>query len=79
VYEYTKGKVILKEPHVDHIIHTIEMLHEMGIILTDEELNALQFHHGPWSKAEGKRTVLAVKLHFCDSMAVAIEPHEESD
>ena len=64
--EYTK-------PPVDHILHTITMLAEVGIILDTEALHAIQFHHGGWSPFSGDMSPLAVKLHFCDMMATAEE------
>lgn len=61
-------------PNIDHILHTICMLHEYGIRLTHEELNALQMHHGGWSPFKrADLCELAVKLHFCDMMAVDLE------
>lgn len=58
-----------RQPMVDHLIYTLEMLHEYGIELNIEELNALQMHHGGFSFFKDKMTPLAVKLHFCDSLA----------
>lgn len=78
--EYTitkEGRFDYASPSINHIIHTIEMLHEFGIKLTPEELNALQFHHGGWSLFKGNLTKLAIKLHFCDMMAVNHEIGED--
>jgi hypothetical protein len=73
VYLFDNDKIIYKEPNIDHIINTIQMLSEYYIRLTDEELNALQFHHGGWSGFKGEMTELAIKLHFCDMMATINE------
>jgi 23S rRNA maturation-related 3'-5' exoribonuclease YhaM len=78
VYEVTTFSVRYKQPSIDHLIHTIEMLHEYGVTLYPDELNALQFHHGGWSKFDGKMTELAVKLHFCDHLATVRESNGES-
>ena len=73
VYTMDKNGVITyKSPNIDHIIHTITMLNEYGIKLTDEELNAIQFHHGGWSNFKGDMTELAIKLHFCDMIATVV-------
>ena len=77
VYDIDKeGYISYREPQVDHIIHTVSMLAELGIILNPEELNALQFHHGGWSSFKGEHSELAIKLHFCDMMATANENKE---
>ena len=60
-------------PNVDHHFNTIVMLYEYGMKLTQEELNAIQFHHGGWSPFKGEMSELGIKLHFCDMMAVNIE------
>ena len=60
-------------PTVDHNYWTVKMLEEIGIKLTAEELNAIQFHHGGWSKYRGTMTLLAVKIHFCDNYAATCE------
>lgn len=60
-------------PNVDHIIHTVNMIASAGLKLTDEELNALQMHHGGWSGLKGEMSELAIKLHYCDMMAMLKE------
>jgi hypothetical protein len=72
-YDYTIGYAY---PPVDHIIHTLKMLWEEGIVLDDYELNAIQMHHGGWSPFKTDLCSLAVKLHFCDMMAVDLENRE---
>lgn len=69
-YEIKDDKIYFKFPPVDHIIHTIDMLKSLDIDLDDEELNAIQMHHGGWSPFKGDLCQLAIKLHFCDMMAV---------
>lgn len=68
-----KEIAIHETPSVDHILHTIVMIIDYGIELDDYDLNALQFHHGGWSGFKGFMDELAIKLHFCDMMAVKIE------
>jgi hypothetical protein len=68
-----KETIEYRKPEVDHIIHTIAMLAEVGVILGTCELHALQFHHGGWSQFKGDLNPIAVKLHFCDLLATSIE------
>lgn len=77
VYKFVNGIIEFIKPEADHILHTITMLAEIGITLTSEELNALQFHHGGWSNFKGEMTPLAVKLHFCDLLATVEETKNE--
>ena len=72
-YADAEGKFDFKRPHTDHTVNTFIMLGEYGISLSPEEVNAIQFHHGGWSRYDGDMTELAVKLHFCDSLATASE------
>lgn len=68
VHDWDGDDIVYRKPEIDHIIHTIQMMNELGFRLTDEQLNALQFHHGGWSAFKGTMAELAVKLHFCDMM-----------
>jgi|SRR3989304_1848235 len=63
------------KPAVDHLINTIVMITEAGFRLTQEELHALQFHHGGWSPFahNASLTELAVKLHAADMIAMSRE------
>jgi hypothetical protein len=72
-YQTEDEKIGYAIPNTDHVLNTIVMLERFGIRLTPEELNAIQFHHGGWSKYEGQLTQLAVKLHFCDMLSTVIE------
>lgn len=73
-YCYDKEEIIRTYPPVDHIIQTINMLNEFGLNLTKEELNSIQMHHGGWSPfSKSDLCELAIKLHFCDMMAVDSE------
>ena len=67
------SEIMFRKPDVDHILHTINMLNEFGLELTNDELNALQFHHGGYSNFKGNMNELAIKLHFCDMMATLKE------
>lgn len=62
-------------PSVNHHLNTIAMIYEAGVTLTQEELNALQYHHGGWSPFayKGQATELGVKLHYCDWLATVRE------
>lgn len=62
-------------PAVDHLINTVAMIAEAGYHLTQEELHALQFHHGGWSPfaKNASMTQLAVNLHYCDLLATSRE------
>jgi len=62
-------------PSVDHLINTIAMIAETGYHLTQEELHALQFHHGGWSPfaKNANLTELAIKLHTADMLAMTRE------
>jgi 23S rRNA maturation-related 3'-5' exoribonuclease YhaM len=69
------GTIIYSIPSVDHHLNTIAMIGEAGIKLTQEELNAIQYHHGGFSPfaSSGQATELAVKLHYCDWLATIRE------
>ena len=69
------GSITYTVPNVDHHLNTITMLGEVGIILTQEELNAIQFHHGGYSPFanKGQACELAIKLHYCDWLATIRE------
>jgi 23S rRNA maturation-related 3'-5' exoribonuclease YhaM len=69
------GKIAYAVPGVDHLINTIAMITESGYRLTQEELHALQFHHGGWSPfaRNASLTELAVKLHTADMLATTRE------
>lgn len=69
-YEIKNDNIFFTFPPVDHILYTLQMLNEEGIFLDREELNALQMHHGGWSPFKTDLCPLAIKLHFCDMMAV---------
>ena len=74
VYDIDENeKISYKSPSVDHFIATVSMLESVDVGLDDEELNAIQFHHGGWSPFKGQMTELAVKLHFCDLLATVRE------
>ena len=78
-YYWDGNEIKHRKPDVDHHFHTIVMLYEYGIRLTEEELNAIQFHHGGFSPFNGEHTKLAIKLHFCDMMAVEKEMKNKVD
>ena len=67
------GFITYATPDVDHTINTIVMLERAGVVLSPEELNSLQFHHGGYSKFDGQPGELAMKLHFCDNLATVRE------
>ena len=73
------GEIIYSDPSVDHHLNTIAMIGEAGIKLTQEELNAIQYHHGGFSPFayKGQATELAVKLHYCDWLATVREEKEK--
>lgn len=63
-------------PAVDHLINTIAMIAEAGYHLSQEELHALEFHHGgfsPFAQKGANMTPLAVNLHYCDLLATSRE------
>jgi len=76
-----EDKIEYVEPAVDHLINTIAMIEEVHEYtehhLTQEELHALQYHHGgfsPFAIANKSPhgtvlTELAIKLHYCDILA----------
>jgi len=72
-------------PAVDHLINTIAMISEAGALmepriqLTQEELHALQFHHGGWSQfsKNANLTELAIKLHAADMLAMSRENNND--
>jgi len=70
-----KNWVNYSKPAVDHLINTIAMITESGYHLTQEELHALQFHHGGWSPfaKNANLTELAIKLHTADMLAMSRE------
>jgi hypothetical protein len=76
-YVVKNEEIFFTYPPIDHIIHTLKMLWEEGIVLDDYELNAIQMHHGGWSPFKTDLCSLAVKLHFCDMMAVDLENKSE--
>jgi 23S rRNA maturation-related 3'-5' exoribonuclease YhaM len=70
-----KNWITYAKPSVDHLINTIAMIAEAGYKLTQEELHALQFHHGgfsPFAK-NANLTELAIKLHTADMLATTRE------
>ena len=75
-----EDKIEYATPAVDHLINTIAMIEGAVKVteyhLTQEELHALQYHHGGFSPfvAANKSgqvvlTELAIKLHYCDILA----------
>lgn len=75
-----EDKIEYTEPAVDHLINTIAMIEGAvkltGYHLTQEELHALQYHHGGFSpfavankSGQVALTELAIKLHYCDILA----------
>ena len=70
-----KNWIKYAKPAVDHLINTIAMIAETGYHLTQEELHALQFHHGGWSPfaKNSNLTELAIKLHTADMLAMSRE------
>jgi 23S rRNA maturation-related 3'-5' exoribonuclease YhaM len=66
-------------PAVDHLINTIAMIAEAGYYLIQEELHALQFHHGGWSPfaKNVNLTELAIKLHTADMLAMTRENNND--
>lgn len=74
-----EDKIEYTTPTVDHLINTIAMIEGASSVtqyhLTQEELHALQFHHGGWSPFVQKATLteLAIKLHYCDMIATTNE------
>jgi len=70
----------------DHNWYTLQILSELGIVLTDRQLNALIYHHGGWSGQSVanlvfKRSIemnrLAVLLHCADLIASQVFESEE--
>jgi len=78
-YKTTSGKIEYSTPSVDHLINTIAMIAEAGYHLTQEELHALQFHHGGWSPFAkfANLTELAIKLHTADMLAMTREDNND--
>jgi len=78
-YKITEGKIEYSIPSVDHLINTIAMIAESGYKLTQEELHALQFHHGGWSPFAkfSNLTELAIKLHTADMLAMTREDNND--
>jgi len=78
-YKITEGKIRYSTPSVDHLINTISMIAESGYHLTQEELHALQFHHGGWSPFAkfANLTELAIKLHAADMLAMTREDNND--
>ncbi len=75
-----EDKIEYTVPAVDHLINTIAMIEGAVKIteyhLTQEELHALQYHHGGFSpfavankSGQIALTELAIKLHYCDILA----------
>ena len=72
IIEYAK-------PGVDHLINTIAMIAETGYKLSQEELHALEMHHGGWSpfSKNANLTELAIKLHAADMIAMSRENNND--
>ena len=70
-----KNWINYAKPSVDHLINTITMIAETGYKLTQEELHALQNHHGGWGAfaKNANLTELAIKLHTADMLAMSKE------
>lgn len=79
-----EDKIEYTAPAVDHLINTIAMIEGAIKIteyhLTQEELHALQYHHGGFSpfaiankSGQIALTELAIKLHYCDILATLKE------
>jgi 23S rRNA maturation-related 3'-5' exoribonuclease YhaM len=66
-------------PAVDHLINTVAMIAEAGYHMSQEELHALQFHHGGWSpfSKHANLTELAIKLHAADMLAMSRENNND--
>jgi len=74
-----KIKIEYTTPAVDHLINTIAMITETGYHLSQEELHALEFHHGGWSPfaSHANLTELAIKLHAADMLAMSREDNND--
>lgn len=60
--------------NIDHVFHTLDMIKEADYDITEEERNAIHFHHGGWSPFKDIRmSELAIKLHFVDNLSTIRE------
>ena len=76
----SKIKIEYTTPAVDHLINTIAMIAESGYHLSQEEIHAIQFHHGgflQFAKGGVNLTELAIKLHAADMIAMSREDNND--
>lgn len=75
VYGFDSEGGIIFISKVDHIEHTLDMINESGYDLTEEELDAIRYHHGGY--VDNYRHIrpkeLAIKLHMCDHLSTVME------
>jgi len=63
---------------IDHVFFTLQLLSSIGITLSDDELNAIVYHHGGWSLKRDwiKPNRYAILLHAADMLAIRQEESE---